>query len=290
MDPVGGQRERAAEPGVAAERGGRGHRSRARQGDVAGVAGVRAGPEREHTGDQGQDGHHRQRRREPCQRADASAVPPGHGPVMGFRGGEELPLRFRQVGAGDLVVVPPSHIVGGGRRRRQGGVGAAGVLPVGGGRAHAGEDAQALAVRVDPVDQARPGGEEDLVGGGDRVTVHGEEAGVGEGGGDDEEVLGQLGERGVATDGSGGADVDEPEEECPAVRPSRPVEFLVDGLRRRADGAFDPARRVVVVHGDPAPSAALPAHEQHVRQQRQQRALVGAGVGGGDRVEQEVHQ
>ena len=35
-----------------------------------------------------------------------------------------------------------------------------------------------------------------------------EEAGVGEGGGDDEEVLGQLGERGVATDGSGVVDVD----------------------------------------------------------------------------------
>lgn len=75
------------------------------------------------------------------------------------------------------------------------------------------------------------------------------------GGGDDEEVLGQLGERGVATDGSGGADVDEPEEEGPAVRPSRLVECLVDGLRRRADGAFDPARGVVVVHGVPAPLA-----------------------------------
>ena len=154
------------------------------------------------------------------------------------------------------------------------------------------EDAQALAVRVDPVDQARPGGEEDLVGGGHRVAVHGQEAGAREGRCDDDEVFRQLGEWGVATDDACGTDIGQPQEEGPAGRALFRVELLVDGFGRGAQGTFHAPGCVVVVHGDASAAAAFPAHEQDVGEQGEQGAFGGsvARVGGGHRVEEQIHQ
>ena len=64
---------------------------------------------------------------------------------------------------------------------------------------------------------------------------------MGEGGGDDEEVLGQLGERGVATDGSGGADVDEPEERARQfARPAWSSAWLTDSADARTAPSTPP--------------------------------------------------
>ena len=228
-----------------------------------------------------------------------------HGRVDGLRG---VDRDVFAVGAGEcgvaavvvvvknlLIVVEasgpaPPQVVGRGGGRGERGVVPAGGLPVRGVGPQAREDTEPLPVGVDPAHQARPRREEDLVGGGDRGAVEGQQARAGEVGGDDEQPLRHLRQRRVAADRAGGTDVDHLQEQRPARQLAVPPQAQVDRLRRIADHTLDPAGLEVVGHRDAAPPATFPADQEDIGQQWQEGTLVSARIGRGDRVQQERDQ